>query len=356
MFVQDRPRPYRFSLAAALFSADFLRVMLNPASGVLMANYWQFASGYWGSVRGPNPWREQAAYRCFRLWGGHFGPRWVETKVDSPRVEFEGYPGFVDPARGDRHVSEAAVGGNLLAGQALRADRGPGWRTEVRADGTLAAVLEELTGEAFPLLAEVKAPPGHAYRVSFEARSSGDLGAANLGLGFVDRRGWEATHSGSAVEGAERAAGWTRFAGTFRALPDCPGAYLVWRLRAGRSPATGTVEIRNLAVEAIRPETWPAFPALTAAASLAADGKTLFVVVFNRHHRDAIPARITVRGFPARSARRWTVTGESLASMNTERDEVRETESGVPARVSAAGAMAQVFPPRSMTAFEIGKR
>jgi len=355
MFVQDKPRPYRFSLGAALFSADLLRVMLDPASGVLMANYWQFANGYWGSVRGPNPWREQAAYRCFRLWGRHFGPRWVETRTESPRIEFEGYPGFVGPARGDRHVPETAVGGNLLAGKAVKPFRGPGWRTEVRSGGTLAAVLEGLTGETFPLLAEVKAPPGHAYRVSFEARSSGSLGAANLGLGFVDRRGWEATHSGSAVEGAERVTVWTRFAGTFQALPDCPGAYLVWRLRAGRSPASGTVEVRYLAVEAVRSEAWPAYPALTAAASLAADGKTLFVIVFNRH-REAVPARIPIRGFPAGLARRWTVTGESLVSMNTERDEVRETESGVPTHVSAEGVIACIFPPHSMTAFEIGRR
>jgi alpha-N-arabinofuranosidase len=356
MFVQDKPRPYRFSLAAALFSADFLRVMLNPASGVLMANYWQFANGYWGSVRGPDPWREQAAFRFFRLWGRHFGTPWVETRVDSPRIEFEGYPGFVGPARGDRHTPETALGGNLLAGKAVEPVRGRGWRTEIRPGGTLAAVLDGLTGEAFPPMAEVKAPPGYAYRVSFEARSMGDLGAANMGLGLVDRRGWEATRSANAVEGAGRAAEWTRFAGTFRPLPDCPGAYLVWRLRAGLLPVTGTVEVRNLAVEALRPEIWPAYPALTAAASLAADGKTLFVIVFNRHHRDAVPARISVRGWPAGSVRRWTVTGENLASMNVEKDEVRETESGIPTRVSAASVIAHVFPPRSMTAFEIGSR
>ena len=51
-FVQEKPVPYRQSLANALRNAEHLRIMMKPENRILMANFWQFANEYRGMVQG----------------------------------------------------------------------------------------------------------------------------------------------------------------------------------------------------------------------------------------------------------------------------------------------------------------
>jgi len=51
-FVQEKPVPYRQSLANALRNAEHLGIMMKPENRILMANFWQFANEYWGMVQG----------------------------------------------------------------------------------------------------------------------------------------------------------------------------------------------------------------------------------------------------------------------------------------------------------------
>jgi len=356
-FVQEKPVPYRFSYGAAMFSADYIRVLLKPETNVLMANYWHFVNGYWGMVRGPKlpedrprTWKMMPAYYLYRLWGTHFGTALVAVEVESPRVEFEGLPGQVLPARGDRYVPAGPVSGNLVAG--LKTGEGAGYRIREK-DGTLTVILANYTGEAYPLVAEAPGGAGNDYRVSFEARSKGSLRNARLGLSLIDLRGWEQTHSGTAVEGLESAGKWTRFEGLLRSMPGCPGTLVAWRLLSPGAKITGKIELRNLEVTALSRETCPAYPALTASASLSRDGNTLFLIVFNKHHADAIEATVDIVGFPARTARRWTVTGPSFEATSLDGEQVRETESGMEMGVTEGGSIRHTFPARSMTAVEL---
>lgn len=358
-FVQEKPLPYRFAFGPALFSADYVRILMQPESHVLMANYWQYLNGYWGAVLGPNqpgdpqPWRKMPAFYLFRLWGRHFGSKLVRATVQSPRIAFEGIPGHTAPARGDTYQPDTVLSAeNLLAGQTLQAVSGNGYKTETLPDGALRATLTSLSGEHYLPIGKVKGPPGCVYRITFQAHATGDLSAASLGLGMGDSRGWDQTHSGIAVEGAQGANNWQPFVGRFVTLPDSAGTDVIWRLRPGTVPASGTVEIRNLKVNVLTPEHFPAYAAVTSTASLSSDGKTLYVIVFNKHHADAIATSLNVQGFPAHSARRWTVTGPDLAALNTTTETVRETESGVPLAAPVKGLWRQTLPPRSMTGFE----
>ena len=95
---------------------------------------------------------------------------------------------------------------------------------------------------------------------------------------------------------------------------------------------------------------------MTASGSLADDGRTLYVIVFNKHHADDITARVRVADRSARSARAWTVTGPSLAATNLEGPLVRETVSGREVANVAAEGFTYVFPARSLTAFEIARQ
>ncbi len=354
MYVQQDPVPYRFTLGGALFSADYLRVLMQPGSDVLMANYWQFSNGYWGFARSDlGGFKTQPAFYLFRLWAKHFGSRLVSTAVDSPAVEFEGGVGVVAPSKGTVRQAGRNDGANLLNGVELQSPAATGVKTGVGADASAWAEIDGLSSDAHLPLAKVAGPRGAVYRVSFQARSTAGLGKATLGLSVIDSRGWEPYHSGMAVEGVEQTREWRRFEGVFSSLDDSPGALLAWRILPHGVPVSGRFEIRRLKVTAGPPPSFPAYKAVTACSSLSSDGKRLYVMLFNKHHDRSVTVTVKVSGFAGTTTRRWTVTGPKLESTNLGSEEVRETVSGEPVALTA-GTMKLELPPGSMTAVEVG--
>ena len=98
---QNKPVPYRFSFAGALFCGDYIRVMLKPENNVKCANYWLFINEYWGMLRSnasqsdlvadkPTAWKKMPAFYVFQLWNQHFGKTLVASTADAPLVSFEG--------------------------------------------------------------------------------------------------------------------------------------------------------------------------------------------------------------------------------------------------------------------------
>jgi alpha-N-arabinofuranosidase len=358
-FVGDAPHNRRYSLGAALFSAEYLRELLQPEANVLMASYWHFINGYWGMVHGPRlpdqqprRWRPMAAWYLYRLWAQHFGEQLVQVNVESPRLDFEGVL-RVRPAAGEDGLPEGVdPDEDLLAGLELSSGHDEGHRWQATGPDSVVLELDGMTGEVYPLLTTIRPIRPGTYTLSYTGRARGDLTGGNFGLGFCDTRGWEATQSASAVEGVGQVSEWTEFAGDFSTLRDCPGLMLLWRLRPGGRPATGRIELRDVKVTPARGA--PAYPALTASASLSDDGDTLYLIVFNKHHAEPIQASIDLQGFPAASARVWAVTGPSLEATNLGEERVKETVSGEPVPVDN-GRITRTFPPHSMTAIEVAQ-
>lgn len=262
----------------------------------------------------------------------------------------------VRSAKGDRYTAGQPLGNkNLLDGVQLSTPSVPGVKTELHPDGTMAVTMDHLSTETYLTFGKINAPViGAGYTISFEARSSDQVGKGALGIGIDDGRGWNATHSGVSAEGIETAQTWKKFSQNFDTLDDCPGATLRLRFRPEKDGFTGTEEIRNLRVTAYTSEHFPAYPALTAAASRSTDGKTVYLIVFNRHHAEDISAQIDIQGIKNISCiQRWTVTGPSLAALNVKEEQVRESESGVLMPLPHKGKLTHTFPARSMTAFEI---
>jgi alpha-N-arabinofuranosidase len=255
-----------------------------------------------------------------------------------PAAGGDGLPEGVDPEQ------------NLLDGLQLSSGEGEGHRWRATGPDSVVVELDGMTGEAYPLLTTIQPILPGSYTLSYTGRATGDLGDGGYGLGFCDTRGWDATQSASAVEGVGQVTEWTQFAGGFSTLRDCPGLLVVWRLRPGGRAVTGRIELRDIRVTPERGE--PAYPALTATASLSDDERTLYVIVFNKHHAAPIEASIDVGSFAAASARLWTVTGPSLAATNLGEERVKETVSGQTIPVEA-GRVTHVFPPHSMTALEL---
>ena len=164
-----KPPLYRFSLGAALFSADLVRVLLQPDSHVLMANYWHFVNDSFGMVRGPRvpsgqpaDWKKMPAYYAYRLWGRHFGTRLVRSRFQGPVVEFEGLKN-VRPAR--KPLPQSAVALSIRGGSA----KGLRWHTT--GERCITAALEGFVGTDYSVIAEVRLPAGRRCCLEFEART-----------------------------------------------------------------------------------------------------------------------------------------------------------------------------------------
>lgn len=354
LFVNSHPVPYRFSLGAALFSADYLRVLLQPENDVLMAQYWQFINGYWGLLRGPynvsdlppeqRHYQRMPAYFTLRLWGQHFGTELLTVRVDSPTLDFEGFNKIL-PRR-----APAAMDAPLPVVK-LRAGDLSSVRWESGAPDALHLRLDGYHGESYPAFARVAVEGATAYRLSFRAKFTGESQGLQLGLGLVDGRGWEATSSAIAVSGLADAKSWTSFEGTLTTLPDCRELQMIWRLQQkGKTPVIAEAEIEDIRLEPLPVR--PAYAAVTSAASLSSDARTLYLIVFNKDADNPQPVEITWPGLRASEARIWTVTGPGFEATNIEQALVSETVSGkrIPCYPER---MEIVLPPRSMNALEI---
>ncbi|MEK6793998.1 MAG: alpha-L-arabinofuranosidase [Spirochaetota bacterium] len=356
MFVQNKPIPYRYAYGTALFCADYVRSLLQPEQNILMANYWQFINGYWGFVRGPGDvstipegkaaeWKFLPAYYLFRLWGQHFGTTLLATEVGSPKIDFEGVL-RVKPRRirTNEIIKEPKI--TLADGSEGNAS----WK----ADGTtLTLSLKDYTGERYPTVTTFSVSPSATYQISFKARCIGSTEKYRIGIGLMDGRGWDATKSAIGVEKLNEAADWTDFTGSMTVLPDCTKLILLWRIIGkDTTPVNAAIEVKDIAVVADENEK-PPFDALTATASFSANKKTVYVMVFNKHHILDIPSRITVNGANIASGKIWQVTGP-LESVN-QKGEVAETISAAAVSVTK-NTIDGVFPAHSMTAYEFAVR
>lgn len=347
-YVQEKPAPYRFSMAAALFSADYVRILLKPESNVLMANYWQFINSYWGMLRGPipgvshAPWKRMAAYHCYRLWGQHTGTRLLAVEVESPRVDFDGYgktAATSRDAKGYEVTIQTRPGGHK------------GCRWETASERELRLELAGVEGNRYLPFAHAVAPEKRAVKLSFEARVTGNLPAGvRLGIGMIDGRGWEATKSGFGIDSlASERDRWVAFNDTLNTLPGCRAIDIIWRVVGAQPAISVAVEIRKLRLDVLPAR--PPYAAVTACATLSEDGRTLYLMLFNKHHTDDQDVAIDLKGFPTSGGRLWQVTAPSLASMNVKHEEVAQTQSGV--AVPVAGSRASLRLPKvSMTAVE----
>ena len=120
---------------------------------------------------------------------------------------------------------------------------------------------------------------------------------------------------------------------------------------ASGANVSGTLQVHNLKVTAATSGHDVAYPLLTSSASVSSDGKTAYLIVFNKSATDAIPTAIHLSDFPAAAAQYWEVNGPRLAATTG----VTETQSGAAIQLDSAKTATHVFPPHSMTAIEFSR-
>ncbi len=341
---------HNFSFGIALFSADYMRSLMEPAKNVLMANYWHLLNGAFGMLYGGYDgkimsggaiaWKMMPAYHLFSLWGSHFGTELVKTDIVSPKASFEG----LGRARARQPYPNATIIEPTIQLKAGRCD-GASW--SVTQSNTIILSLKGFRGITYPEIVQCDVSGAVAYRFSFTARTRGETGAMRIGLGLSDVRGWSATKSAIGIHGIEEAIAPERFRGIMNTLNDAKGLSLVWRLlNDGGTPVTAEIEVSDIRLMAAPPG--EPYDVLTAIASTSANSDTAYLLVFNKHDTEEIAAAITLAGKKYRSAALWTITAPSLSVTNIE----NVPPAPMPLSVST-NVISHVFPPRSMSAIEV---
>jgi len=339
-------------------------VFLKPELKVVLASYWQFLNGYFGMLRttvsSSNGEREtqEPAFPLYRLWAQHFGSQLVNVEVQSPRADF---PGAGSEEADIGSVAQARRQIQSIDLKQYSSLAGTLWPKLLnvkiqRQNSDLTIHLQNLNHSIYPVLARIPRPavaPGTPveFSVSFDAKFTPDPGSdtAPMGIGLMDTRGWNATHSGIGVDGITT--DWKHFDATYRLEAQTPSVDLEPRLMAEGKNVSGTLQVHNLVVAGFISAHNAAYPLLTSSASLSSDSKTLYLIVFNKSADDSIPTSIRLTGFSAKVARYWEANGPSLQSTN----DVIETETGATLPLKSATVATHVFPAHSMTAIELSR-
>lgn len=350
--------PYRFSFIAGLHAADFQRVCLESRNNIVSTNYWHLIDGHWGAIqRTDNNVQLHAPYSFFRLWADYLGDDLLVTDVQSPARDFLGYAA-VAPAVSTTEVPMPAasqgdlpVPSPLLSGMILQAGGSGSLRVEPYSGNTLRMKLTNYSGSTYPTLFTLQRPAsvpaeGVDYRLIFECRVVGapKSGTGRIGVGMNDSRGYNYQQIGLGVDNIDVSTDWEQFSQLLTAPPDMPGVAVLLRV-ANAVSLTQEVEVRNIRVEVVSKEIFPAYPLLSARATKSADGKTLYLVVFNKSLDESIQTTVDLRNFA------WQQAHYSVLADNPEAlyaiDPVRI--SLVPPHDSAS--FMHTFPPCSMTGF-----
>lgn len=352
---------YRFSFADALECADLLRVFLKPELNVALASYWNFLNGAFGMLRTPvhssdrDEETEEPAFLLYELWAQHFGSQLVKVDVQGPRAEFPG-AGSEVAAKGS--VPEARWQVQRIDLNQYSSLVGALWPKLLnvqiqRQNSDFTIHVKNLNRSIYPVLARIPRPDVAAetpleFTVSFDARFTPDSGSetAPMGIGLMDSRGWNQTHSGIGVD--DIATVWKHLDGTYQLTSQTPSVDLTARLMANGKNVSGTLQVHNLVVADFVSAHDAAYPLLTSSASVSSDGKKVYLIVFNKSATDAILATVHLIGFSAGKAQYWEVNGPSLESTSGVTEAVRGAALPLPSATTAT----HVFPAHSMTAVE----
>lgn len=359
------PNAWRFSFLAGMQNAETWCKLIQPGENILMANYWSLLNAMYGVVvtlpgaKVPPAGKSveyKAAARFFRTLKSFTGAELVGcTVTGAPKFEAAAAPGVL-ASHGDKLVAEGGQTINVPI-EKYELSRFKPFENNLRVSGSrekrdLTVEIRDFGKEAYPVFAFARRPAsipaGTAWNaaVSFEARfvpAPDSTGSATLGFGFMDARGWEATRCAAAVYGVNTAREWTKFSHPLQMLGDSERLALLVRFQHMNGKLSGKLEFRNIEITARPAGHFPAYPGISAYATKSADGKKLFVIVFNRSYDQAIPVRIKLDHFKAAKVSREELFQENVATVK-DFDPTRKQEA------ATGDALRFRLPPHSMTA------
>ncbi|MGD9497104.1 MAG: alpha-L-arabinofuranosidase C-terminal domain-containing protein [Armatimonadota bacterium] len=359
---QRESPPFRQSLANALRNAEFLRVAMQPARRVIMANFWQFANEYWGMVQGyvhrQQPQVKQANFYTYQLYAGHFGDTLVAVDVQCGRWEFLGGAG-VAARLGEPTQFELREENLLPEGWQWRLSESPVVMQEVEGQ-TLTAQFSGPDTNYYHATVTIPAKPLTGYRVTGEIRTEGLATARGVGFQVGDARGWTPTRSASNAGNVLGDSDWTPVVVEYVTLADTQAIAITCRRigqDGGDTPISGSASFRLVSVQEFTPWSAGAVPDLSVNAGKRADGSVTLIIV-NTNLDEDIATTIVVEGVTGDAAHAWSLVGPEPWAHNTTPEALAGGDPPVyvvSTPIAAAdGGWALTVPKCSLTAVEIG--
>jgi alpha-N-arabinofuranosidase len=332
---------YRFGYAAALHSADYVRVMLKPQYNVMLANYWHYLNGHFAMVQGMDDANlvEHPAYPLMKLWAQHFDGALVQTQVNhSPTIEAQPFLRVL-PANGDKHEDSRLLSeNNLFIPTPTQGKSGDDLNWQLDSLGNFTLQFNGRAQSAYPHFARFDIPSEllnqqvSEFRLTCQMQVELQAGSdmpGHIGIGLEDGRGWNKTKSAAAIATSDLSGRWHTVVGEYKPLPDTKSLTLLARLNIEKQNITGTLRVRNIKILPQSGEHFPAYQAITATSALSNHGKTMHVMLMNKHQTDTIAVNLNIAGFKPTTGQYWQVSGPSLAATNTpENIQVKQTIDG----------------------------
>ena len=364
-FVQSKPVPYRHCLGTALWNGELLRVFSRPRHKILMANYWQFANSYWGQVKseggneGTGKQVRRPNFFPYKLYHEYSQANLIESRVvRCPTFETDGFGG-IGAARGKGNAEAGPKGPNLLGGVDWQFSKSASAAHEV-SDGVLHITFPKPTTMNYYHAKVLRIPvkPNTHYVAACEIRCEGldDEGGKGVGIAIGDSRGYTKTKSQTGSTGVTGTKGWTRVEVVYHTLRDSEAVDIMTRRIGGerRGKVCGQAWVRNLTFHEYEPSAYPAPATVSANASRSDDGRTLGVILINRHLRAPAHCVLVLKATTPGRASAQVLTGPTIDATN----EKEPTKVGLkPLAVRVDGPRVTLnLPPMSMTGVRIAVR
>jgi len=380
--IPNLKRPYRYTLASALGTGDFMGRMLDPSMNVLAANYYSWLNGAFGAIftYKNHPWdslekRESPELRpmhhILELWGEYRGSRLLELDAEVSELEFVGFTS-IPPLVGDKETKHSQISSKNLVENAqiihgiddnIRLvrpqDPTDEWTIYYEGFSKQSAYPAMLKIPLDTLPDNLKPPTvGLGYRFLFDARweADPDSPSPNIGMQIADARGWVVSGSASVIRGVQAAEEeWQSFSTMYMPLAETKDLQILNRIEGTDQPVTGTLRIRNMKIEPWSMETLPARPALTTYASASEDGSRLFFIIFNLTLDADISAELNWDDhiFSAATAMYSEVNGPTASAG---KKDVRRIIDNARMPLKSKGRLHHVFPAHSATGIVIERK
>jgi alpha-N-arabinofuranosidase len=351
-FVQEKPVQYRFTLGNALINFEMIKVFLNPANNIIMANSWQFSNEYWGAVKGYTYKNEKIIkrplYYIFQLFHEHFGNQVLNTSITCNSYNTDGGYG-VTPVKGEGSnfkllpdSIKLPVNWKLNAGTDF---------SQMETGGTLEVKFDGADVNYYHAVKTINAEPLTGYRVTGWIKTDKLTSDRGIDIEVGDGRGWDATKSVAHSLDLVGTSGWEKVSVDYVTLPDTKTITVKLRRVSGTGPVVGNAYIKNVSVQKFIPQTYSSIPYLSAISSRDSVTGTIYLFVLNKSMTDFINTDISVSGMHPKNAQCWILNGPSVDATN----ELIDTNVSLSTKklTSSSDKLNMSFPPHSLTALEI---
>ncbi|MHB1461440.1 MAG: alpha-L-arabinofuranosidase C-terminal domain-containing protein [Armatimonadota bacterium] len=355
-FVQEKPVPYRHTLGNALVNADQIRVFMQPKNNIIMANFWEFANEYWGTVKGftyrHEPLVKRPQYYPLDLYHNHFGRELLGAKVDCGTYNVSSGYGIAS-AKGKGSKHEVILGTVNMPRTWSLLDPPAG--VTHRLDGNRVVVDFDTQKDIdyYSAMKIAPAKPGLGYRLTGMVKTEGLTSISGASCQIGDGRGWDATRSAVLTPNITGTHDWTSLTTDYIALDDTKSIMVMARRQMPGGAIKGRAIYGDTKVTEFIPKHYPAVPILSVNASRTLNGGKgkLYVMLVNKDQQHPLSVRVSTPGFAPASASAWILSGPTVDATNEQNPQnvqvIRKNLGAV------NGPFTFSIPAHSLTALEI---